>query len=106
ARVAQEERQQALAALPNTPHPSAAEGPEDEVVREVGEVPKLGFEPRDHLQLAGAMIDTERAANLSRSRFPYLNGDLVAVELALVAWALARLRALGLESVIAPPLAR
>ncbi len=79
ARVAQEERQQALAALPNTPHPSAAEGPEDEVVREVGELPKLGFEPRDHLQLAGAMIDTERAANVSGSRFAYLKGELRAL---------------------------
>ena len=47
ARVVDEQRQQALAALPNTPHPSAAEGPEDEVVREVGEVPRLGFETRD-----------------------------------------------------------
>src|SRR5437870_1523689 len=106
ARVAQEERQQALAALPNTPHASAAEGPEDEVVREVGEIPKLGFEPRDHLQLAGAMIDTERAANLSGSRFAYLKGDLVTVELALVAWALAKLRTLGFEPVIPPALAR
>jgi seryl-tRNA synthetase len=105
-RVAQEERQQALAALPNTPHPSAAEGPEDEVVREVGEIPKLGFEPRDHLQLAGAMIDTERAANLSGSRFAYLKGELVTVELALVAWALAKLRGLGFEPVIPPALVR
>src|SRR5207302_1067378 len=105
-RVAQEERQQALAALPNTPHPSAAEGPEDEVVREVGELPKLGFEPRDHLQLAGAMIDTERAANVSGSRFAYLKGELVTVELALVAWALAKLRGLGFEPVIPPALVR
>jgi len=106
ARVAQEERQQALASLPNTPHPSAAEGPEDEVVREVGEIQTLGFEPRDHLRLAGPMIDTERAANLSGSRFAYLKGELVTVELALVAWALAKLRGHGFEPVIPPALVR
>ena len=33
------------------------------------------FEPRDHLELAGAMIDMERAAQLSGSRFAYLRGD-------------------------------
>ena len=105
-RVAQEERQQALAALPNTPHPSAAEGPEDEVVREVGEIPKLGFEPRDHLQLAGAMIDTERGARLSGSRFAYLRGALVLVELALVRWALEKVQGHGFEPVIPPVLVR
>jgi seryl-tRNA synthetase len=105
-RVAEEQRRQALAALPNTPHPSAAEGPEDEVVREVGEIRKLGFEPRDHLQLAGAMIDTERAAKVSGSRFAYLKGELVTVELALVTWALAKLRGLGFEPVVPPALVR
>src|SRR5207248_2276767 len=105
-RAAEEERRRALAALPNTPHPSAAEGPEDEVVREVGEIRKLGFEPRDHLQLAGAMIDTERAARVSGSRFAYLKGELVTVELALVTWALAKLRGLGFEPVVPPALVR
>jgi seryl-tRNA synthetase len=92
--------------LPNLPDPTAAPGPEDELVREVGEIPALGFEPRDHLELAGGMIDMDRAARLSGSRFAYLKGDLVMLELALVRWALEKLRGHGFEPVIPPVLVR
>ncbi len=97
---------EALAPLPNLPDPTAAPGPQDEVVREVGAVPELSFAPRDHLQLAGEMIDMDRAANLSGSRFAYLKGDLVMLELALVRWALEKLRGRGFEPVIPPVLVR
>ncbi len=103
---AREELQGLLAPLPNLPDPTAAPGPEDELVRTVGEAPQLGFEPRDHLQLAGALIDMDRAANLSGSRFAYLKGDLVMLEFALVRWALEKLRAHGFEPVIPPVLVR
>ena len=106
ARLAEEELQATLALLPNLPDPTAAPGPEDEVLREVGEIRKLGFEPRDHLELAGPMIDTERAAKLSGSRFAYLKGELVALELALVGWAMQKLAAHGFEPVIPPVLVR
>ncbi len=97
---------EALAPLPNLPDPTAAPGPEDEVLREVGTVPEFSFAPRDHLELAGEMIDMDRAANLSGSRFAYLKGDLVMVELALVRWALEKLRGRGFEPVIPPVLVR
>ena len=100
------ELQQALAPLPNLPDPTAAPGPEDELVRAVGEIPQLGFEPRDHLELAGEMIDTERGARLSGSRFAYLRGELVMLELALVRWALEKVRRHGFEPVIPPVLVR
>ncbi len=98
--------QEALAPLPNLPDPTAAPGPEDALVREVGEVPQLDFEPRDHLELAGELIDMDRAANLSGARFAYLKGDLVMLELALVRWVLEKLRAAGFEPVIPPVLVR
>jgi seryl-tRNA synthetase len=98
--------QEALAPLPNLPDPTAAPGPEDELVREVGEVPLLDFSPRDHLELAGELIDMDRAAKLSGSRFAYLKGDLVMLELALVRWVLEKLRAVGFEPVIPPVLVR
>jgi seryl-tRNA synthetase len=98
--------QEALATLPNLPDPSAAPGPEDQVMREVGAIAELAFEPRDHLELAGEMIDMDHAANLSGSRFAYLKGDLVMLELALVHWALEKLRAHGFEPVIPPVLVR
>jgi seryl-tRNA synthetase len=98
--------QGALAPLPNLPDPSAAAGPGDELVREVGEVPQFSFTARDHLELAGEMIDMDCAASLSGSRFAYLKGELVMLELALVRWALEKLRGYGFEPVIPPVLVR
>ena len=98
--------QQTLAPLPNLPDPTAAQGPEDELVREVGSVPELDFPPRDHLELAGELIDMDRAAKLSGARFAYLKGDLVMLELALVRWVLEKLRGVGFEPVIPPVLVR
>jgi seryl-tRNA synthetase len=95
-----------VARLPNLPDPSAADGPEDEPLRTVGEPPSFSFEPRDHLELAGQMIDMDHGANLSGSRFAYLRGDLVMLELALVGWVLQKLRGKGFEPVIPPVLVR
>jgi seryl-tRNA synthetase len=90
-----------LATLPNLPMEDAA--PQDTVVREVGEAGKSG---RDHLELAGERIDMERGARLSGSRFAYLRGELVMVELALVRYALEKLAREGFEPVIPPVLVR
>jgi seryl-tRNA synthetase len=95
------QRDAALAALPNLPD---AEAPaEDTVIREVGDAGKTG---RDHLELAGDMIDMERGARLSGSRFAYLRGDLVLLELALVRYALEKLMGQGFEPVVPPVLVR
>ncbi len=106
ARVAEEQLRQQLAHLPNLPDPSAAPGPEDEVVKVVGEPHEFDFEPLDHLRLAGPMIDMERAARLSGARFAYLLGELVLVELALVRWVLEKLGGHGFQPVIPPVLVR
>jgi seryl-tRNA synthetase len=98
--------QAALAPLPNLPDPSAAPGGKDELVRTVGTPGTFDFEPRDHLELAGDGIDMDRAARLSGSRFAYLKGDLVMLELALVRWVLEKLRGHGFEPVIPPVLVR
>jgi seryl-tRNA synthetase len=90
-----------LLGLPNTPFESAP--PVDTVLREVGESGATG---RDHLELAGSMIDMERGAALSGSRFAYLRGGLVQLEFALVQYALAKLIELGFEPVIPPVLVR
>jgi seryl-tRNA synthetase len=96
-----EELRTALAGLPNLPLADAAD--EDTVVREVGEAGRRG---RDHVELAGGMIDMEAGARLSGSRFAYLRGDLVMLELALVRWAFERLRPQGFEPVVPPVLVR
>ena len=100
-----------LPSLPNLPDPSAPEGDTDEdaeVLREVGERPKLDFEPRDHLELGTALgvIDMESAARASGSRFAYLKGDLVRIELALVQLAFEILDQAGFTPVVPPVLVR
>ena len=95
------ERDTALASLPNLPMPDAPD--EDTVLREVGDASKTG---KDHLELAGSRIDMERGANLSGSRFAYLRGDLVLLELALVRYAFETLANHGFEPVIPPVLVR
>jgi seryl-tRNA synthetase len=98
-------------ALPNIPDPDAPEGMTEEdavVVREVGERPSFDFEPRDHLEIGTELdlIDMESAAQLSGSRFAYLKGDLVLLELALVRFAIETVRAEGHEPVVPPVLVR
>jgi seryl-tRNA synthetase len=95
------QRDRALAGLPNLPASDAPD--EDTVLREVGQGAPSG---RDHLELAGPRIDMERGARLSGSRFAYLRGDLVLLELSLVRFAMEKLLAEGFEPVIPPVLVR
>ena len=78
-----------LASTPNLPHPSAPDGFTDEdavEVRRLGDPPRFDFEPKDHAELGAAlgMLDVERGARTSGSRFVYLLGDLVFVQFALM----------------------
>jgi seryl-tRNA synthetase len=105
------ELERIAAGLPNLPDPDAPDGMSEEdavVVREVGDKPSFDFEPRDHLDIGIelGLIDVEAAARLSGSRFAYLKGDLVLLELALVRFALELVRAEGHEPVVPPVLVR
>ena len=100
----QAQLQSALAKLPNLPDPTAADA--DTVLREEGTIPSFAFVPRDHQDLAGERIDLRRGARLAGSRFAYLKGDLVFLELALVRWCLEKLHGHGFTAVIPPVLAR
>jgi seryl-tRNA synthetase len=90
-----------LGGLPNPPDATAAD--EDEVLYERG---AAGREGKDHLELAGAWIDMEAGARVAGSRFAYLKGDLVLLELALVRWALELLGGKGFVPVVPPVLVR
>ncbi len=105
------ELERVAAALPNLPDPEAPDGMTEEdavLVREVGEKPSFDFEPRDHLEIGSelGLIDMEAGARLSGSRFAYLKGDLVLLELALVRFVLDLVRAEGHEPVVPPVLVR
>ena len=101
-----------LAETPNVPHESAPDGftEEDavEVKRDHDEPPAFDFEPRDHAEL-GAMLgvlDTERGARTSGSRFVYLMGDLVFVQFALMRHAMDVVLEKGFSPMIPPVLVR
>ena len=91
----------ALVAVPNLPDESAPL--EEEVLREVG---SAGAEGRDHLELLGDLVDMEAGARVAGSRFAYLKGPLVMLELALVRWALETVEPHGFTPVVPPVLVR
>jgi seryl-tRNA synthetase len=74
----------------------------------VGERPQFDFEPLDHLDLGQrhGWINMEAAAETSGSRFAYLFGDLVMLELALVRFAVELIRGEGFEPTVPPVLVR
>jgi seryl-tRNA synthetase len=107
----EDDRAALAATIPNPPDPEAPDGASDEdavVLREVGEPPRFDFDVRDHLEIGRTLglIETEKAAAASGSRFAYLLGDLVLVELALIRFAVALLGEEGFTPVVPPVLVR
>jgi seryl-tRNA synthetase len=100
-----------LAATPNLPHESSPDGFTDEDAVEVRrhlEPTAFDFEPKDHAELGAllGMLDTERGARTSGSRFVYLLGDLVFVQFALMRHAMDILAAKGFVPAIPPVMVR
>jgi seryl-tRNA synthetase len=85
-------------------------GGEDDyvVLREVGELPAFGFEPRDHLELGELLdaIDMQRGAKVSGARFSYLKGIGARLELAIMNMGLDRALTAGFTPLITPTLVR
>ncbi len=112
-RLEEQERrlQDLLASTPNVPDASAPDGFTDEDAVEVrthGAPATFEFEPRDHVELGALLgvLDVERGAKASGSRFVYLLGPLVMVQWALVRHALDILVSKGFTPVIPPVLVR
>ena len=80
----------AIGALPNIVLDGVPAGGEENFVtlKEVGAIPSFEGEPRDHLQLGEALdiIDMERGAKVSGSRFYFLKGAGALLEMALMQW--------------------
>jgi seryl-tRNA synthetase len=108
---ATEQRDALLARLPNLPHRSVPQGDTDEdneLVRDTGPPPEPRFDPKDHVDLGTAMglLDLERGARTSGSRFVYLTGPGVWLQFALVRYALDAVTPHGFVPVIPPVLVR
>ena len=100
----------ALRRVPNLPHPDVPDGgPEASVtLRTYGEPPRPAFEMRDHVELGTRldMLDMERGAKVSGSRFAVLRRDGALLELALFRYAVDRLAGEGFIPVVPPVLVK
>jgi seryl-tRNA synthetase len=85
----EEELSRILLVIPNVPHESVPTGggAEDNVQARIwGDKPNLPFTPKQHFELGEklGMLDFERAAKVSGSRFTFYKGALARLERALV----------------------
>ncbi|MGL4818589.1 MAG: serine--tRNA ligase [Bacilli bacterium] len=92
-RVVEEELQQLLLGIPNAPHESVPAGvseDDNEVVRTWGEPTAFSFEPKPHWEVAEALelLDFERAAKVTGSRFVFAKGAGAKLERALASFML------------------
>ncbi len=94
--------------IPNPPLPDVPVGDEskNEILRKVGQPTKLDFKPKNHLEIGEALdiIDTQRAAKVSGTRFAYLKGDAVLLELAIIQFAMKKLIKTGFTPIFPPAL--
>jgi seryl-tRNA synthetase len=97
--------------LPGIPYEGAPVGPDESfntVIRTVGEPPKFGFEPLDHVALIekNDWADLSRVTQVSGSRTYCLKGRLALLETKLMAWALERIAAADFVPITVPAIAR
>ncbi|MFH1111690.1 MAG: serine--tRNA ligase [Patescibacteria group bacterium] len=102
-----EKLEKLLLEIPNLPRPDVKVGKdesENEVLRQVGKPPKFDFKAKNYLELGKLhdLIDTERAAKVSGSRFGYLKSDAVLLEFALLQYGLDLLLKHGFTPVLPP----
>ena len=86
-------RTETLKKIPNLPLDTVPIGKDDSqniTLREVGKKPAFDFPHKNYLDLANTLgiIDTDRAGKVSGSRFGYLLGDMVKLELGLLQFAI------------------
>jgi seryl-tRNA synthetase len=98
----------AMLEMPNLVAADAADGFTDEDNLEIKRVGEPLTEGSDHAALGELLgiVDTERAAKVSGSRFGYLKGKGAMLEFSLVRWAMDHLVAAGFTPMVPPVLVR
>ncbi|MDR0326115.1 MAG: serine--tRNA ligase [Oscillospiraceae bacterium] len=97
--------------VPSVPAPEVpvGAGEEDNVeIRRVGEIREFDFTPRDHVELCEMhdLLDTQRGAKVSGSRFYYLKNEAVILEMAICRFVMDTLHKRGFTPMIVPHLVR
>lgn len=100
------EYEQLLRSLPNIPSADVPDGgAEDfELIAESDVKPRE--DGKHYLELVGGLVDTERAAKVSGSRFTYITGQLARLEFALISLAMDMLMEQGFTPVVPPVLVK
>ena len=93
--------------LISTTSPDGTSDKENSEIKKFGEIRNIN-NPKDHLEIAESLglIDVQKASEVSGSRFSYLFGDLVKIELNLVLWTMQQLSDKGFKPTIPPVLVR
>src|SRR6056300_775689 len=93
--------------LISTTSPDGTSDKQNSEIKKYGEIRNIN-NPKDHLEIAESLglIDVQKAAEVSGSRFSYLFGDLVKIEFNLVLWAMQQLSDKGFKPTIPPVLVR
>src|SRR5215208_748401 len=97
--------------IPNMTHPDAPIGKDDTEnveIRRWGEFPDFSFDPKDHVEIGEALgiIDFDAGAKTTGSKFYFLRGDAVLLELGLIRYAMDIITERGYQPTITPDLAR
>jgi seryl-tRNA synthetase len=97
--------------IPNMTHPDAPVGRDDSEnveIRRWGEIPAFDFDIKDHVELGESLgiIDFDAGTKVAGSKFYFLRGDAVLLELGLVRYAMDILVEHGYQPTITPDLAR
>ncbi|MCA9539111.1 MAG: serine--tRNA ligase [Myxococcales bacterium] len=92
-KTVEEQLEDALLRIPNTPDdavPDGASEADNRVLRVVGEKPAFDFEPAEHWAIAErlGLLDFERAAKITGTRFAVYRGALARLERALISFML------------------
>ena len=107
----EERLREELLKIPNMTHPDAPIGKDESEnvgLRRWGETPDFGFDVRDHVEIGDSLgiIDFDAGAKVAGSKFYFLRGDAVLLELGLIRYAMDILVERGYQPTITPDLAR
>jgi len=102
-----EEREKIRYMIGNDLHESVPTGETEEsnvIIREFGKIPQFEFQPVSHVNLIQDIngADTKKASEVVGSRFYYLKGDIVLLNLALLRFALDKLISKGYNPLWTP----
>lgn len=105
--IIEKELSSLLRQIPNLPLdtvPIGKDETENVVLREEGKKTKFSFQPKDYIEIGEKLdiIDTQRAAKVSGTRFGYIKGGAVRIEFALVNLALETLAKENFVPVVPP----